>query len=112
MFLAQQAAPAAKPKGGSGFDPSMLIFLGLIFAVFYFLLIRPQKKREQQRKQMLSQVRKGDKVRTAGGVYGEVVTAKEEYLILLIDKETGTTLKLNRAAVSAIIADETEDEEK
>ncbi len=60
IFLAQ-AQPAP------GFDPSFFIMMGLLFVVFYFFIIRPQRKREDQRKTMIEAVRKGDRIVTVGG---------------------------------------------
>ena len=88
-----------------------LFFFALIFAVFYFLILRPQKKREQKRREMLQQVKKGDRVRTVGGIYGEATSVKEKYILLRVDKQSGTTIKVNRAAVSAILDEESEEEE-
>jgi len=107
IFLAQESAPA--PKGSGGGLMQTLFFLGLIFMVFYWLILRPQKKKEQQRRQMLSQVRKGDQVRTIGGIFGEVASVKEKFVIINVDKQSGATLKVSRSAVSAIIAEESDE---
>lgn len=66
--FAQAAQPAAGLGGFEAFLPLILIFL-----VFYFLLIRPQQKRQKQLKEMLSALRRGDKVLTAGGIIGTIV---------------------------------------
>ena len=109
LMLADAAGDSAAKKPGGLFDPMTLLFIGAIFAVFYFFMIRPQKKRERERQGMLSQVKKGAEVRTIGGIYGRVVSAKEKFVILEIDKQSGATLKLNRAAVSEILRDEAEE---
>lgn len=63
----------AQTAAGGGFDFQALLPLVLIFAVFYFLLIRPQQKKAKQHREMLSAVRRGDKVVTGGGVIATVV---------------------------------------
>jgi preprotein translocase subunit YajC len=67
--LALQAAPGG---GGMGMGV-LLIQFGLIFAIFYFLMIRPQKKQRQEHEARLRALKRGDEVVTAGGVVGEIV---------------------------------------
>jgi len=98
---------AGGPPGSGGTDMlRMVIFIGAVIAIVYFLMIRPQKKKEQQRKDMLSKIERGDEVVTIGGLFGEVesVNVKEEYVILLVDRERGTTLKFRRGAIHEILA--------
>ena len=84
-------AMAPPPQGAgaegtqSGLAPLMqFIPLILIFVVFYFLLIRPQQKRQKELREMIDSLKKGDKVITNGGVYGEVENVKEHSLILKV----------------------------
>jgi preprotein translocase subunit YajC len=72
-LLAIQAAPA---RGTNPMLP-LLIQMGAIFAIFYFLMIRPQQKQRRQHEERLRNLRKGDSVVTAGGLVGEVVHIKE-----------------------------------
>ncbi len=65
-----------------GFDWSILIFIALIFGVFYFLMIRPQQKKQKQHRAMLQDLKKGDKVITSGGLYGVVVKVTDKDVIL------------------------------
>lgn len=96
-------------QGGRGYES--LIFIVGIFAVLYFLILRPQKKKERQRKEMLSKLRRGDRVVTIGGVHGEVINVKEKEIILLVDSESGATLKVTRSAVHRVISTDLEGEE-
>lgn len=110
LFLAQaaQEAPAAPP----GMSLLMgVVWIALIAAVFYFLVMRPQKKKDQERKAMLDKVQKGDRVMTIGGIYGEIVTVKENYVLLLVDKERGTTLKFGRSAINNVVTPESAEQE-
>ncbi|MCD5412990.1 MAG: preprotein translocase subunit YajC [Dehalococcoidia bacterium] len=81
-------------------DPMMLIFLVLIFAVFYFLLIRPQRKRQSEHRMLIEGLQKGDKVITIGGIYGEIDSIDEQELILRV--EDGSRLKLLRTSIMGI----------
>lgn len=73
LFL--QATPAA-PSGGSALAP-FLFQIGAIFAIFYFLMIRPQQKQRKAHEAAILAMKKGDQVVTAGGIVGEVVHIKE-----------------------------------
>src|SRR5262245_33309030 len=88
-----QPAPAspdgggAPPAGGGGmFGPGtqQLLVIGLMFAVFYFLLIRPQQKRQREMDNLLKSLKKGDVVRTSGGIRGEIVDLTDQDATLLI----------------------------
>ncbi len=80
--------------------PSLIAF-GLMFVVFYFLLIRPQQIQQKKRREMLNSVRKGNYVITVGGIYGQVVEVKEDSLILEIADKV--RIKTTRAAVGAVL---------
>jgi preprotein translocase subunit YajC len=74
MFTGIAYAMGPNPQGGQGQGGGLLSFLPLvlIFVIFYFLLIRPQQKRAKEHKQMLDNIKKGDKVITSGGEYGVI----------------------------------------
>ena len=76
MLISPAFAQAAGDGGGSGFEA--LLPLVLIFVVFYFLLIRPQQKKAKQHKEMLSAIRRGDKVVTGGGIMGSVAKVNDD----------------------------------
>jgi preprotein translocase subunit YajC len=79
MFPALAAllqAPAPAPGGGSVL-PQLLFQFGLIFAIFYFLMIRPQQKQRKNHENALKNIKRGDKVVTAGGVIGDVIHVKD-----------------------------------
>jgi len=69
-----QAPPAA---GGSPSYAPLLFQFGLIFVIFYFLIIRPQQKQRKKHEEALRNLRRGDRIVTAGGLIGEVVHIKE-----------------------------------
>jgi preprotein translocase subunit YajC len=75
MIFAQAAAPAAT-GGGASLAP-FLFQIGAIFAIFYFLMIRPQQKQRKAHEAAILAAKKGDQIVTAGGVVGEIVSIKE-----------------------------------
>jgi preprotein translocase subunit YajC len=86
-------------QGVSGFIP--LIPFVLLFVVFYFLLIRPQQKKQKELQNMLMNLKKGDKVVTVGGVVGAIVDVKDDKLILKI--ADNVKIEVVRSYVSALI---------
>ncbi len=81
---------------GSGM--SSLIMFGMIFAVMYFFMIRPQIKKQKKEREYRSALQKGDKVITIGGIHGKITDIKEDTVI--IEVHGGTTLKVEKTAVS------------
>ncbi|MBN1693180.1 MAG: preprotein translocase subunit YajC [Dehalococcoidales bacterium] len=76
----------------------MLIFLVAIFAIFYFVMIRPQRKRQKEHEDMMQNLNRGDRVITAGGIYGTVESVSEDSVVIKV--ESGTTMRVNKASVS------------
>jgi len=76
----------------------MLVFLVVIFAMFYFLMIRPQRKRQKEQQAMMQALQKGDKIITAGGIYGTIENVNEDNLVIKV--EGGTTLRVARNSVA------------
>lgn len=74
-----------------------LIILIAMFAIFYFLILRPQRRRQSEHQQLLEELQRGDKVITIGGIYGEIESVGEYDVILKV--EDGTKLKLLKSSV-------------
>jgi preprotein translocase subunit YajC len=87
--------------GPQSFLPTLIMF-GLVFLIFYFLIIRPQNKKQKETKQMLASLEKGDKVQSIGGIQGTIQSIKEESVVIKID--TDTKMTLSRSAVSNVLA--------
>ncbi len=87
--------PAGEPT--EGFDWSIIIFVVLIFGIFYFLLIRPQRRRQKQHQELMQELRNGDRVITAGGIYGRIESLSEDSVVLKI--ESGTTIRIARGSI-------------
>lgn len=77
---------------------SSLIMFGMIFAVMYFFMIRPQIKKQKKEREYRSALQKGDKVITIGGVHGKIIDIKESAFI--IEVHGGSKLKIEKSAVS------------
>ena len=83
---------------GSGFDWTIIAFLVAIFAIFYFLMIRPQRKRQKEHQHMMDELKRGDRVVTAGGIYGVVESLSEDSIVMKV--ESGTTMRVARNSVA------------
>ena len=93
----------AQPQGGNPTDSliSTLIMFALIIGIFYFMILRPQQKRQKERQKMLEAVKKGDKVVTAGGLHGTVAGLDEKTVLLQV--ADNVKMKFDRSAVNTII---------
>lgn len=79
------AAPQSAPSGGApGGESLQLLLLPLMFVLFYFLMIRPQQKRQREMDDLLKALRRGDIVRTTGGIRGEIADITDSEVTLLI----------------------------
>ncbi|MFI3266583.1 MAG: preprotein translocase subunit YajC [Rikenellaceae bacterium] len=93
MTIIMQAAAPAQGSGGT----SMLLMMALIFGVMYFLMIRPQQKRQKELNKFRSELKKGDKVVTAGGIYGTVKGVKGGEIHLEVD--TNVTIRVDMSMI-------------
>ena len=89
------------------FLPLMII----MFAVMYFLIIRPQKTKEKKRLEMISNIRKQDRIVTVGGVHGVVVSVKENEIIVRVDDAKDVKLKIDKSAVTSVSVPKGEQED-
>jgi len=81
----------------------MIFFMMAIFGIFYFLMIRPNQKREKERQAMLAALSKGDRVVTAGGMFGTIVGLTDKTVVLRVGDEPGTKIEFLRSAVSRAV---------
>ncbi len=88
-------------QGGTSGILTMLLPFGLIILVFYFLIIRPQSKKQKETKSMLSSLRKNDRVATIGGVRGTVTAVKEDTVILKVNDSI--KMEFSKSAISNVI---------
>jgi len=111
MFIATayaMGAPGgdAAQQGGGGF--SGIIMMAVIFAIFYFILIRPQQKKMKEHAKMVTDLKKGDRIITAGGMYATVENTTPETLTIKIAE--GTKVKITRGSVGTVVKPEDEKE--
>ncbi|WP_144393272.1 preprotein translocase subunit YajC [Pleionea sediminis] len=92
------SAAAAQPGGST---MSFWIMMGLFVVIFYFLIIRPQNKRQKEHKKMISEIDKGDEVVTAGGLLGRVSKNTENYLVITIAENVD--ISVQKHAVTAVL---------
>jgi len=86
----------------SGWDSTwpMLAFLAVIFVFFWFVMIRPQRKRQKEHQNMMETLNKGDRVITAGGLYGSIESLSEDSVVLKM--EGGQTIRVARGSIAVI----------
>ena len=92
----------------------MMQFLPLLiimFAIMYFLIIRPQKQKEKKRLAMISNVRKQDKIVTSGGVHGVIVTVKENEVVIRVDDAKDIKLRIDKSAITSVTVPKGEQED-
>ena len=104
MFI-QQIAMATPPatEGGEAAGGGAFQFMPIIFmvAIFYFIMIRPQQRREKERKAMIAAIKSGERVVLSSGIIGEVATVKEKTVIVRIAENT--KIEVLKTAVAQII---------
>jgi preprotein translocase subunit YajC len=108
MFFISDAIAQTAPAASGGGPESMLPTVGfmvLMFVVFYFLLIRPQSKRQKEHKSMVEALGKGDEVLTAGGIIGKITDLSDQYMTLQISTLDGKPVEISvqRAAVQTLL---------
>src|SRR5215510_15886189 len=99
------------PQGDGTQGSTIMSFLPLIaiVAIFYFLILRPQNKKQKETQRMLSSIRKGDRVVTIGGVHGIIQSVKDSTVIVKVDDNT--KLEFNRSAVASVESQAREEKE-
>ncbi len=87
--------------GGSGAVLTQAVFFAAIFAIFYFLLIRPQQKQRRDRERMLGAVKRGDRVVTTSGLHGTVTGLSEQTVVLRVAEQV--KLEFDRSAIGRVV---------
>jgi preprotein translocase subunit YajC len=99
--FAYAMAQAPNGGGGPGAVMTQVLFFAAIFAIFYFLLIRPQQRQKREREATLSAVKKGDRVVTTSGLHGTVVNLGEHTMTLKVAEQV--RLDFDRSALGRIV---------
>ncbi len=97
---------AAPPKGGFG-DPTFIFMMVAMFAIIYFLMLRPQMKKQKETQRMLSNLKKGDKVLTVAGIVGIVGNVKDASVMVKV--ADATVLEFKKAAITAVLNEDKEE---
>ncbi len=94
--------------GGQGGNNMFGLFLPmiLIFVIMYFLIFRPQAKRQKQQQAMIESLKKGDKVVTAGGIYGTIMGVQEKEQAFILEIDNNVKVKIARASIARKIGKE------
>lgn len=100
MLISPAYAQAASPGGGDFFIS--LLPLILIFAVFYFLLIRPQQRKVKEHRAMVEALKRGDQVLTSGGIFGKVTKVEEHTVNVEIAKDV--TVQVQRSTIADVVS--------
>lgn len=105
MLLLPEVAHAmgttgAQGEGAAGGGSATIIMLVAIFAIFYFLMIRPESKRRKERQQMIEALKRGDRIVTIGGLYGEIQDVHEDKMVIKIAENV--KVEIAKTAVSAV----------
>ena len=110
LFLAEAQRRTTSPV------TDLLIPMAAIFFIMYFVWLRPQRKKDKARQEMLDKLKKNDRVVTAGGIHGEVISVKGTYAVVKVDPVKDVKMKFSRSAISRIVGasgdDDEEDEKK
>ncbi|MDZ7362889.1 MAG: preprotein translocase subunit YajC [candidate division KSB1 bacterium] len=86
---------------GQGANPlAMWMPIILIFVIMYFLILRPQAKRQKEHQKMLESLQKGDEVMTAGGIYGTIVGMREKDTVVIVEVDKNVKLNVARSSIA------------
>jgi preprotein translocase subunit YajC len=104
VFPFLQAAPSSTGSLLTTFIP-----FGLVILIFYFLIIRPQNKKQKQMEKMLSALKKGDKVVTIGGIHGVIQSVKDGGTVV-VKVDENSKLEFSRSAIASVVAEPAKEE--
>jgi len=100
--LFNHLAMAGPPPGNQGGNPfAMFVPMLIIFAIFYFMLLRPQQRKEKERRQMIDAIKTGDRILFSGGIIGTVTNVKGDVLVVKV--ADNVKIEIARGAVNRVI---------
>lgn len=108
LWLLAQDAQAAQPQNDPNSFLRMMMPLVIIFGLFYFLMLRPQKKKEDDFKRLVADLKENDHVVTIGGIHGVVTNVQRDAdrVTIRVDESTGTKLRINTSAIARVVTDD------
>ncbi|HEY3243464.1 MAG TPA: preprotein translocase subunit YajC [Phycisphaerae bacterium] len=103
-------AQTTKPAGGM---PPQVLWIGMLLFVglYFFLMMRGNKREQQKKKDLLAGIKKNDRVMTIGGIIGTVVSVKENEVVVKVDETTNTKMTFRRGAIQKKLAEDEKPEE-
>jgi preprotein translocase subunit YajC len=108
LLLSMIAAAAAAPTSGGQRPGWTMLFDNMMFpmiailAIFYIIMIKSKRKQDKARQELLNQLKRGDRVRTIGGILGTVVEAREDEVVVKVDESSNTKIRFVRSAVASV----------
>ncbi len=107
LTLGYAGSAFAQAKGAAGSKPdmtSMVVMMGVIMAIMYFMMIRPEQKRQKKRESMLAAVQKNAKIVTSGGIHGTVQSVKDKTVMVKV--ADGVVMEFARASIGSVLNDD------
>ncbi len=103
LLLAEEESPAA-----SLFEGSMLLPMAIIMVLFYLMILRPQKNKEQTFRSMVEGLKEKDRIVTIGGIHGVVTNVQRDRdeVTVRVDESTGTKIRIGTSAITRVVTDE------
>ena len=103
LFVTEASAMGQSPAGGQaqGGLGAMLVPLALMFGVLYLFMIRPAQKKQKDKDRMLSALKKGDRIVTSGGIYGDIQNVKDNTVILRV--ADSVKIEIQRSSIGAVV---------
>ena len=98
--FASGCVPGGEPAEGGQSTIYMIGFLVLIFALFYFVMIRPQRRKQKEHQQMTQELKRGDRVITIGGIHGQIESISEDSIVIKV--ESGMMLRMTRNSIAGV----------
>lgn len=98
----------AQGDGGMGSIMALIVPMGLVFFVMYFLVMRPQQKEAARQREMIANIKKNDRVLTVGGVIGTVqnVNREQNEVVIKVDEASNTKMRFMLSAVHRVLSDD------
>lgn len=103
FVLAQASQPGATPPPAGDALGRFIVPMLLMIGVFYFFLIRGQRKDRQRMQDMLNNLKRNDRVQTIGGVLGTVVDVRDHEVVLKVDENNNVKMRFNRSAIKEVL---------
>ncbi len=99
LLIADAMAEEASTMPGGGYE--MFIMIAIFFAIMYFMIIRPQQKRQKEHRKLVGSLAKGDEVVTSGGILGKIMKVGDSSVTLEIAE--GVVVKLQKGSISSVL---------